>query len=351
LTPAKPNLLGEGEADVLTRRLVTTAGLCQIATLQGSSLAWSAEPVASALLAPASLFEFHSSFWLNLHLFLYNAARAQAGLDTRASAERALAETVGIATLSSDDQQTWRAAVADYVAGPARRDLLFDEGMVAVGNQLAPLDPASSPSLIGPDAGIAQALGRAAEIYRRLWWPRHDAQNLAWEASMRPLIADHGPAIATYETRAFEVSWPQQPIRVDVAAYANWAGGYTSERPSHTIIPSGDPGDQHDQGLEVLFHEALHTMDYPLFRALGAAFEANGKPLPRDPSHVFIFYTAGAATRQAVAGHVPYAELNGLWERVPDFKKALPLLEAHWQPHLDGQVSLNDAIAAYARAY
>jgi hypothetical protein len=333
---------------MLTRRTATTCWLGLMAALAGAPMARSAE---DPMLSPARLFDFHSSFWLNLHLFLYNTARAQGGLDTRPSAKRALEESGGSAALASADQRSWQEAIAYYLAGPARRDLLFDEGMIGIGDRLAALDPASPPGEAGLEAGMAEVLQPAAPAYRRLWWPRHDAQNRAWLESMRPLIAEHGPDIAAYETRAFGVSWPQQPIRVDVAAYANWAGGYTTEHPSHTIIPSGDAGGQQDQGLEVLFHEALHTMDGHLLGALITAFKAKEKPLPRDASHVFIFYTAGVASQRAVPGHIPYAEINGLWDRAPALKKARPLLQAYWQPHLEGRTSLEDAVQAYAQAY
>ena len=74
------------------------------------------------------------------------------------------------------------------------------------------------------------------------------------------------------------------------------------------------------------------------------------KQLPHDPTHVFIFYTAGALTHRMLPDHVPYAEKNGLWERVPDFKHALPLLKQYWQPYLDGTTTLDQALVGYAAA-
>ena len=92
-------------------------------------------------------------------------------------------------------------------------------------------------------------------------------------------------------------------------------------------------------------------MDDLLVSALSTALSRQGKKLPRDPTHVFILYTAGALTRRAMRGHIPYAGKNRLWTRVPDFAKALPLLERDWQPYLDGKVTFEEAIRRYAADY
>ena len=78
---------------------------------------------------------------------------------------------------------------------------------------------------------------------------------------MRALLALYGNGLATQESGAFREPWSSTPVRVDVTAYANWAGAYTTNGPSHITVSSEDPGNQDDQGLEILFHEVLHTID------------------------------------------------------------------------------------------
>ena len=68
----------------------------------------------------------------------------------------------------------------------------------------------------------------------------------------------------------------------------------------------------------------------------------------RNPTHPFIFYTAGEVTRRLYPGHVPYAEAGGLWARSRDFGSMLPLLHHHWQPWLDGTTSLDEALRRIA---
>jgi len=301
---------------------------------------------------PPALFTFHSNFWLNLHHFLYATARAQEGLDvTRWVSASALADTAGFGALSMSDQTAWRAAVAYYESTLARRDVLFDAKMVTINNHLARLDAAPTIRSSGLDPSLVAVLERAAPVYRRLWWSRHDAANHAWEARLRPLLALYGDSVATEESRAFREPWSKAPLRVDMTVYANWAGAYTTTDPPHITVSSEDPGNQDDQGLEILFHEVLHTMDDTLASALSAAFRAQGKMLPRDPTHVFIFYTAGAMSQRMIPGHVPYAEKNGLWDRVADFRRALPVLQSSWQPYLDGKITFAEAVQRYAASF
>ena len=101
----------------------------------------------------------------------------------------------------------------------------------------------------------------------------------------------------------------------------------------------------------MLFHEVLHTMDDSLFLVLRASFGAQNKRYFRDPSHPFIFYTAGELTRRQFPGYVPFAESGGLWTRNSDFAKILPMLREYWQPYLDGKSSLQEAMRHIAEAW
>ena len=298
------------------------------------------------------LFSFHSNFWLNLHHFLYVTARARKGLDARRPAvTSALSDTAGFGALPESSRNEWEAAVAYYDSAVASRDILFDSGMVTINNRLASADSASSLGGSGLDPSLIATLESAAPVYRRLWWPRHDAANRRWTARMRELLALHGDSLAAWESRALREPWPSTPVRVDVTAYSNWAGAYTTSGPSHITVSSESAGNQDDQGLEILFHEVLHTMDDSLRSSLTAAFRAHGKTLPRDPTHTFIFYTAGALTQRAIPAHAPYGVKNGLWGRVPDFRRALPLLQRIWQPYLDGKTTFDEAIRQYAAEF
>lgn len=323
------------------RKRLRVAGLCLAAVLA---------PTAAAAQRHA-LFDFQTNFWVNLHHFLYVTARARLGLDAnRPSVMSALADTAGLGARPMEERRAWERCIAYYDSALARKDVLFDSSMVAIDDRLARLGSARTLPRSDVDPRLVAVLERAAPIYRQVWWGRHAAADRRWIARMRELVSEHGDDLAADESRVFREPWPRTPLLVDVVAYANWAGAYTTTDPSLITVGSLNPGNQNDEGLEILFHEALHTMDDTLAKAVVHAFAAAGKRLPRDVTHVFIFYTAGVLVQRAIPGHVPYAQQNGLWTRVPDFAKALPVLRDGWQQYIDGHMPFDVAIQRYVAA-
>ena len=289
-----------------------------------------------------------SNFWVNLHHFLYVTARARRGLDAnRPAVTRALEDTIGFNTLPPTLRVDWNESLTYYARAIAERDILFDSALVAVNIALSHI---ASDALGGAalERDLARALERAAPAYRALWWPRHDAANRRWMAAVRPLLDQHGDSAAAWEARVFAVAWPNEPVPVDVTAYANWAGAYTTEGPGHVTVSSLNADNQGTAAFETLFHEVLHTMDRPLFERYRSAAREQGKRMLRNPTHPFIFYTAGEVSRRLFPGHVPYAEAVGLWQRAQDLGAMRPLLQRHWQPWLDGQITLEEALRRIA---
>src|SRR6185369_4793098 len=123
-------------------------------------------------------------------------------------------------------------ALSYYGAALAHRDLLMDRGMEAIKNELE--DSENSPDL--KDAALTPELKSilltAAPIYRKHWWPRHERANRDWITALNPLVGRYGNSLITALAKIYEVPWPEQPLRVDVVAYANWAGAYTTLDPT-----------------------------------------------------------------------------------------------------------------------
>ena len=315
---------------------------------------------AQAATVPASadrLFEFQSSLWVNLHHFLYASARARRGLDTSRTAIRlAMRDTAGYGKLSATMRRGWDDALAYYDREFAQKDILFDSALVAITDKLSAAGAAPSLARAGIDSTLRRILESAAPAYRANWWPRHDASNQRWIAALKPLLAAHGVAAAQFEARVFRAAWPDSP-RVDVCAYTNWAGAYTTGGPAGAgrnraaiHVSSIDPADLGTPAFESVFHEVLHTMDDSLFSVLRGAFRAAGTRFPRDPTHGFIFYTAGAVAKQAYPSYTPMAEAGGIWSR-GDFPRMLPLLRAHWQSYLDGTITMEEALHRIAAGW
>jgi len=305
---------------------------------------------ANSAVAPSSnaqrpLFEFHSGFWINLHHFLYEEAAAQDESPRPARHEPLSGEDRSIgADLSPDEQQIWSSAIADYKGHFLHRDLLTNDAMRLIKNRLEDSENASKLVRLRADPGLATVLNRAAPVYRAHWWPAHDRANRAWINALSPLIDQHGKELSEKLSAAFGAPWPDRPVRVDVVAYANWAGAYTSLLPSRITISSVDARNQQTAALEVVFHEASHTLIERVGDSLIREFAARKKPAPRDLWHALLFFTVGFYVQQIYPNYVPYADTNHLWESgfPPKFRE---ILVADWQPHLEGRKSVAQAIS------
>lgn len=291
------------------------------------------------------IFQFETDgFWLNLHHFLYVLGRVEAKMpDIRreAVAGAPADHAEGLKALSETEHEIGREAVSSYARGLSKQDAVFDAGLVEITNQLkraASDQPASAAKI---DPAIATALDRAAPIYRRVWWTRHRDSNRAWLNSMRDPLTRYGPQVLAYVTRAYHEPWQQGGYPVNVAAFSNWAGAYSTSF-NLLVVASMNPGNQGLHGFEITFHEAMHQWDEEIDARLLQLSKTHSLKFNDLLSHAMIFYTTGEAVRSVVPGHTPYAELAGIWKgRMGAFK---PALDAQWKPYLDGKSTLDAAL-------
>lgn len=300
--------------------------------------------------ATAAYFVFDRPFWLNLHHFLYVLGRAE--LRTPDSQRRAVAGAPadmaeGVGALDEGEQRLWRGAVTFYAKSLSPKDVLFDGEMVAIGRVLVAAGNRPALDSIGLDAKVVDTLRRAAPLYRKGWWPRHEQGNGAFVDRLQALIAQHGEAVRAFITRAYGQKWPQTGFPIQVSAYANWAGAYSTSA-GLIVVSSRDPGAEGLRALESVFHEAMHQWDDPIDAMLIAQARRQGATVPDNLSHAMIFFTAGQAVRSVSPGYVPYAEAEGVWARGIGTLK--PALEAAWQPYLAGQGTRDEAVAALLKA-
>jgi len=369
-----------------TRFLFVLLALALLAPLRAQ-----ASPQSASTYGPLPVFELHSGFWINLHHTLYHQARVR---EDAASPDKT-GKISGPALKTSPDaksaftaaeQKAWDDAVSYYSANLADKDLLFSSELVQLKNQLSDFedcDELSGKTKRFCDAGLppklAQALEAAAPVYRTHLWPDHDRANRRWILRVSPLVIEQGVGLSERLADIYETRWPRQKIRVDVAAYANWAGAYTTLDPLRVTIASLDPRNQDTEALEVLFHEASHGIAEPVQDAIIRECRQRDKAIPRDLWHALIFYTTGEVLRPVLAysdatsrgeldlrssttsagsstigsrensrstsaaGYTPYALREGLYER--GWKNYLDVLQRFWQPYLDGRATFSDAIA------
>jgi hypothetical protein len=308
----------------------------------------SSQNQAAASRAPrtAALFDFHSSFWVNLHQVLLHEALLRVG-----KPDRRLQSTMPLSAMgmTDADKAAWNAAIDSYANEFQGKKELFDDTMVEINDRLAQeADDGASLDASGLPPAVADTLRAAAPVYRKYWWSAHKKSNEDWIASQTARVRDLGPKIAVAITKDLQQSWPEAPIRVDVCYYVPEIGyAYTTAPPAHTTLSSIDTQAQGLNGFEILFHEASHSFADAMTNALHAECSKQKKDCGQL-WHAVLFYTAGVEVRRALpaadqANFTPYAYEYGLYTR-GDWPKYPAVLEADWQKYLDGKISFADAI-------
>lgn len=296
--------------------------------------------------AGAPIYRFETDgFWLNLHHFLYVLGRVEAkmpDIKRAAVADAPADEAEGLKGLTADERQAWQAAVVVYANGMSKRDTVFDRELYDFTNAVRrlPADRAAATLALSPET--AAALDRAAPLYRKAWWARHRDSNRKWLASMQAPLQQHGARLLAYVSRAYQEAWMKDGYPVNVSAWSNWAGAYSTSD-SLLVVSTSNAGNQGLHGFEIMFHEAMHQWDGAVYGRLQKVAAANNIQ-KFDPllTHAMIFYTTGEAMRSVVPDHVPYAEVAGIWKgRMGIFK---PALDTYWKPYLDGKSSIEAAL-------
>lgn len=331
---------------------------------------------------PLPVFEFHSEFWVNLHHTLYQEAKyrttpqqqtadGKAGDGKVAAKNRPTLRTSGAkAPLSAVEQRAWDEALNYYAANYVDKDLLFTTELILIKNQLGDFDGCDELSGrkkktcdAGLPGNLTHVLEVAAPVYRAHDWPAHDLANRRWVMRVAPLVREQGVGLSQRLADIYQTKWPKDKIRVDVCAYPNRAGAYTTLDPLRVTIASTDPRNQDAEALEVLFHEASHGIADAVQQAIIRQCHQRDKAVPRDLWHALIFYTTGEVIRPVVAAtnadgspdttvsetsYTPYAIREGIYQR--GWSSYLRLLTQYWQPYLDGKASFDDAVARMVSA-
>jgi hypothetical protein len=291
--------------------------------------------------APLPVFELHSGFWINLHHTLYAQARlVREGKALPVTTRR-----------TPSEQFAWDAAISYYRTNYADMDPLFSTELILLKDQLGEFEGCDELTGIKKktcDAGLPPRLARvleaAAPAYRAHEWPEHDRVNRRWIASVAPLVRERGLGLAQRLAEIYQTRWPKDRIRVDITAYANAGGAYTTLDPLRVTISSTDPRNQGSAAMLILFHEASHGISEIVEDSITRECRQRSKPIPRDLWNALLFYTAGEVVRPSASqqGNVDTIRQQ-LFQRGWD--EYLSLLRRFWQPYLDGEVTIDDAIA------
>lgn len=299
--------------------------------------------------AEVSQLRIYSSFWMNLHHFLYASAWAKR---PAAPGVRPLAMPLpkdSAVSMTREEQAAWDNAVAIYDREFASRNLLFDFGMSSIKRALVDRDD----QLTGVpfDDELRSVFLSAAPIYRKYWWTSHDAANRAWINEAAKRTATVAPAIIPRLTSLYGVTWFAAPVRVDVVRFGMSLGAYTSNNPTHIVAASGDRSYDNWASTEMLFHESSHGLIQKVEAAVNAALKTSNKRAD-DLWHVVLFYTTGEVTRQQLAKngieYTPYLYATGLFDRA--WSRFRAPVEQHVQAYIDGKITVEQMAANLAAA-
>lgn len=290
-------------------------------------------------------FVFQNNFWVNLHHLVRGEAR-------RRSLHLPLVLAPDL--LNAEEQRAWNRALDAYVE-LANKELVFDADLVRINNALTRVSAASLPPGI-VDEPTRRALNAAAPVYRAHGWPEQRRLNDAWIAQMRPVVERHAVALVPALVKAYRTKMPSKPIIVDACEEAGPNAAYTTQGPGgtqgHTTIDVRAEHNTGDPGLEIVFHEASHTLNDHVIDAIRKAAARLQVEVPDNLAHALLFYTTGELVRRELARtgephYVPYADRFGIYNN--GWLGYRAALEREWQPYLDGKIGFDEALEAVVR--
>lgn len=289
-------------------------------------------------------FSFHSNFWVNLHHFLYQQAKNQQVVKQYAAPEREI-----LAYLNAQDKTVYEQTIAYYKKSMINHPLTFNNYLINTKSLFIQNKSTKKLRPKGLDQSLLEVLNKFAPVYKKHFWPLHHQGNLK-------IIQTYLPMIQKFENEVFHLiskwaqnSWPEQKIRVDVSKFVNWAGAYTTNKPTIVTVSSVDKRHQGSLFLEILFHEAAHSIisgrRYAVATAIKKASKTLDKKVPRGLWHYILFYFAGKATQMQ-------CKVEGKPHRLymQEHRLILPqnfvLLDKSFAPCFAGKTTFQEAITS-----
>jgi hypothetical protein len=209
-------------------------------------------------------------------------------------------------------------------------------------------DDAAQPLI---DAPLADALVRAAPIYRKYWWMNDDRANRFFIACAAAMLREAGEQLVRLHEAACRTPWPGR-IRVYITPSAGPFGAYTLAGLSGGVITTMtccDEGYVGLRALKMLLHESSHAIVNPntgtVAAAISAAARSHDVPVPRDLWHAIPFATSSELTTRVLAergvkGFVP-SSVDLFTRAWPEYREPV---EQSWLAYLRGEGTLEDAI-------
>lgn len=290
-----------------------------------------------SVIGATKYFEFHSNYWINLHHFLYQAADSSQLRKLQKDGNQLLdiGEAKVFRDLTGIQLGKLNEAIQFYQVNIVQKNLIRDLGFERVWLQKqTTFQPITDTTFT---RSFTYVLNLASDVYKETFWPIHKALNEATLNRHLSIIQKMEAAIiAKMEVLSMQ-EWPSQgKVRVDLSAYANYAGAYTPTRPRFNIfISSLDPSSEHTGFVETIFHEGSHLLfSYGgSFRGgISGVFDKMALQIdyPRLLWHASLFYLCGRTVQDGlkhhgINGHLMTMDERSIFNRynTANFRKSL----------------------------
>ena len=262
-----------------------------------------------AVLSPEQNFAFHVDPWISLHHFAYHLARENAvGVMLRGRVPITAEDRAAMSPAFTEALDQVYAAYGPYLD----TSLLFDDETRRISEQLI-----EGPEAV-EDVAVREALINLMPHYLETVWPRHKAASETLRDRLVGQLEVYEGPLSQRLADYLESRWPDEPIRVDIVAYANRQGAYTFDPPPHITLGAYDEDTGGELAFEILFHEATHTalLGRNLTPAAERALMAAGIENDRF-WHYALFFISGQITTEVLGtpDYRMYALATGLSTR------------------------------------
>lgn len=252
-------------------------------------------------------FEFENNYWVNLHHFLYQKADSgqlrkleEDGLDFIEIGENKAYEQ-----LSSKEKEILNQAIKYYKDSLITKSLRRDLNDLRIWlNEKEEFKNISDNSFGEEFTAIINSF---SPIYEKHFWEIHKAHNLSVLKKHIAIVDEIENEVINKMERLSLNKWPDSTkVRVDITAYANWAGAYTSSKPKMNIVLSTmDPNNVTSSFMETVLHEGSHLLylfgESPIRDKFYFKSEELELEFPRNLWHASMFYLCGRATQDALS--------------------------------------------------
>uniref|UniRef100_UPI0032EFB408 hypothetical protein n=1 Tax=Ekhidna sp. TaxID=2608089 RepID=UPI0032EFB408 len=267
-------------------------------------------------------YEFHSNIWVNLHHFAYEKARGiqRAKMKSDGFELARMEEDSLLEGLTQEERGKYDRLISYYKSQFNDLDMRSDMSDLTVHLSNQGYHQLEPDSIL--NVNLASVLNDFLPIYLHKIWPLHDGANRELVMKYSKSIENAERMIIAAMERVSGDTWSSEKVRIDITAYASWAGAYSIISPRMNLfISTVDPVNNSTTFIETVFHESSHLLfsrNSPFRSEIYFTSQEMGIEFPNGLWHASLFYLCGIATRDYLRSegidHKLYMDIKGVFE-------------------------------------